>query len=500
MQLRSKTRKLAEEDDDYGLYEPARPVVYDGLSDSSDEETPLEESYPSIEVPKEVPDELPKESEETHLEAPLSSPSEEVPPQDAFSKKSKVTSKRVLPTSKKSLVNTKSIPLPEQKTITQFAKLPPPSFSDDDAISVCTEKQKPPYQSTVFTPLPPIQTTRTSSPPEVQWLKDPPPSAPNTVPRSARVSISKTPPPFANDPLREPSLPLPSQTDVDKLNGEHHLSTALLDYLLHKGLPKTLSDNILIGSSNSLSWFQKQNQKSDQDHKSFDPDGAKLLRRKYQFYSLQPYQFFVTNCGQGHFTVAWVSFDPNKDHFFEKVYIYDSYRRSKRKSQAEKPKPNETPGLLLQELQKFLFHYCLFGTRNKNVLVKDPKLILRSAVYVDCPQQTNHYDCALFALGTLLHLLNGYLTLDLSEAFTPSDVTNLRKGLYKHLTLNAEISYAFLSSFFRRLASTPSMVEERPSDSPVPDEEKPEHENELDLPTDNMYSDKKVVYDVETPS
>ena len=255
-------------------------------------------------------------------------------------------------------------------------------------------KATPPDQSTVFTPLPPIRTTPPASPVEVQWLKDPPPFRPNPIPRSARRSIAKTPPPFANDPLRTPSLPLPDLCDIDKLNGEY----------------------------------------------------------QYQFYSLRPYQFLVTNCGRGHFTVALVSFDPSKDHVFNKVFVYDSFRRSKRKNNMEKPRANDTPGLLLQELQKFLYHYCLFGTRNKHVLIENPELILEKAVYVDCPQQQNDYDCGLFALATLLHLLCGYVDVGLHDAFTPSDVTSLRKALYGSFASNSEISYDFLCSFFPRLS------------------------------------------------
>jgi hypothetical protein len=252
---------------------------------------------------------------------------------DELSQKRKVNSKRVLPTSKKSSTdaskeNTEqinnlnvlmSVPLPQQDN-PPFAKLPTPSSSDDDEMPAPTGSQKTPEQSTVFTPLPPIRTTPPSSPAEVQWLKDPPPSAPNPVPRSVRRSIAKTPPPFANDPLRQRWIPQPSPSDIEKLNGDNHLSTVLLDYLLQKGLPSTISDNVLIGSSNSLSWFLTQNQKSDENHTGYDPEGAKLIRRKYQFYSLAPYQFFVTNCGHGHFTVAWVSFDPTKDHIFDGVY------------------------------------------------------------------------------------------------------------------------------------------------------------------------------------
>ena len=82
MQLRSKTRKLAEEDDYNGLYEEVdAPAVNDGLFADKD-------GTPSSQAPvSPAPVEL----------------SNEVPNNELQKKNSKVNSKRVLPTSKKSL-------------------------------------------------------------------------------------------------------------------------------------------------------------------------------------------------------------------------------------------------------------------------------------------------------------------------------------------------------------------------------------------------------------
>ena len=155
----------------------------------------------------------------------------------------------------------------------------------------------------------------------------------------------------------------------------------------------------------------------------------------------------------------------------------------------EKPKKNETTGQLLQELQKFLHHYCLFGTRHKHTLAENTDLIIQRAVYVDCPQQTNLHDCGLFALGTLLHLLHGYCTLDLGDAFKPSHITSLRMGLYEKLTSKSEISYEFLSSFFPRL-----------SNSVLAPLEETQTQNELDKPVSVQpnHTVKTLVYDVES--
>jgi hypothetical protein len=278
----------------------------------------------------------------------------------------------------------------------------------------------------------------------VQWLKDPPPSVPNPIPRSARRSVPKTAPPFAHDPLRGPTLHLPDRDVVEKLNGRHFLSTALLDYVLQKALPKNIPENIIIGSSNSLSWFQSMNQKSEIGHSDYDPEGAIILRRKYQFYCHHGYEFIAANCGAGHFSVARVSFDINFDDIFGSITVYDSNRRSSRKN--VKPKPDEVVGKLLLELQKFLCNYCFFGTRGQEILKSRPNLALEKASFAICPQQQNGYDCGLFSLGALLHLVVGFV--DLQDTFSAANVTSLRRDLHRQLTSGGDISWEFVSSFF----------------------------------------------------
>jgi hypothetical protein len=308
------------------------------------------------------------------------------------------------------VVHLQKVP-PSQKEDQSQPEPQPPIKSD---VTIEPKKQQP-------LPSSPPSTSNASSP--VQWLKDPPPSVPNPVPRSARRSVPKTAPPFAHDPLRGPTLQLPNRDDIEKLNGRHFLSTALLDYVLQKALPKNIPENIIIGSSNALSWFEGTNQKSEIGHFDYDPEGAKILRRKYQFYCHHGYQFFAANCGGGHFSVARVSFDVNQDDIFSDITIYDSNRRSNRKN--TKPKPDEVVGKLLLELQKFLCNYCFFGTKGQEILTSRPHLALEKATFANCPQQQNGYDCGLFSLGALLHLVVGFV--DLQDAFSAANVTSLRR-------------------------------------------------------------------------
>ena len=309
-----------------------------------------------------------------------------------------------------------------------MAKLPSPASPSKDEFS-----------NTIAT-LPPLLTTPSSP---VELLKVFPSSVPVPTFYSRTRPASNSPPPFANDPVRGPTLSVPP-ADIQKLNGNEHLSTTLLDYIIQRGMPKTLPDDVLIGSSNALRWFQSMNEKSDKDHNGYDPKGAKLLREKYQFYSLQGYQFLTANCGGGHFSVAWVTFDIKNEKIIGNLWLYDFIRRSTRTT--NKLKEDSILAMLLLELQKFLSLYCFFGTKGNKVLTSDPKLILTLATHVNCPQQQNGWDCALFALGTMLHLLDGHLAVD--DAFRPEHVTRLRVALYKRLTSNTEITWEFLCSFF----------------------------------------------------
>jgi hypothetical protein len=340
------------------------------------------------------------------------------------------------------------IPLPPKKSIPSVAKMPSPtsSFSEDEGpIADVNEPLLSTEEMASLAALPPLGSTGDLSP--VQWLKDPPPSVPNSIPRISRRSTSNSPAPFANDPLRGPILPPPPRDEIEKLNGNHFLCTSLLDYLLQCGLPTNLPDNVLIGSSNSLSWFESMNEKSDQNTSTYDADGAVILRRKYQFYSLRGYDFLAANCGAGHFSVVWVTFSLENEDMFGKVLVYDSLRRSLRNN--DPPKKGEVLGRLLLHLQKFLSLYCFAGTKFTKLLSSTPDLKLNKAKHVPCPQQTNGFDCGLFALGTLLHLVDG--CLDVDGAFGPQHVSNLRAGLYNRLTTNTDVTWEFLSSFFPRL-------------------------------------------------
>jgi hypothetical protein len=143
--------------------------------------------------------------------------------------------------------------------------------------------------------------------------------APLPTTRSKRRSSAKGPASIANDPVRTAAAAaaVRLEPELEQLKGENF--ARLIDYIIHYGMPKTLQDNVLIGTSNSLSWFQEMSKQFDDKSKSYDPHNAQVLRTGYQPYSLQGYHFLAVNSGRGHFSVVSVNFDKKNDNMFDRV-------------------------------------------------------------------------------------------------------------------------------------------------------------------------------------
>ena len=228
---------------------------------------------------------------------------------------------------------------------------------------------------------------------------------------------------FADDPTRGPSLSV-SKSHLQALAGPNFLSTVLIDYLLQHALKERITSDLLIGTSNTMTFFETMNQ--NQPTNQTDSRSIGRRRRKYITYSFNRYRFLAANCTNGHFIVIHVSFDLRQPNVFEKVYVYDSIRRTSRK----KIFLNKcSPGAqLLRQFQLFLARYCADANGK---LLKDPDFILQHAVQANCPLQENGYDCGLFAVGVLLHLAYGEEVLE--TTFTQQNISQFRLGLHSQL-------------------------------------------------------------------
>jgi hypothetical protein len=146
--------------------------------------------------------------------------------------------------------------------------------------------------------------------------KDPPPA----ITPSQVMKRNERPIPFANDPIRGPVLTI-SKEDIDALSSrDKDLTTALIDYLLQCAIPQdTIPPSTLIGSSNSLSYFEMMNKKAVNSTDLADVQATTILRDKYQMYGLCPHHFIAANCSHKHFYVITVLFPRRKTQKCEKL-------------------------------------------------------------------------------------------------------------------------------------------------------------------------------------
>jgi MULE transposase domain/Ulp1 protease family, C-terminal catalytic domain/SWIM zinc finger len=109
------------------------------------------------------------------------------------------------------------------------------------------------------------------------------------------------------------------------------------------------------------------------------------------------------------------------------------------------------------EFQAFLAKYCFFDQAYNDKLFNDPRYILQHAVYADCPQQNNDYDCGLFATAVVLHISHGVPIVE--DVFTQEHITNCRCGLFTQLSKSTgptgpTLTPHFVPSFFPQLSSS----------------------------------------------
>jgi hypothetical protein len=258
--------------------------------------------------------------------------------------------------------------------------------------------------------------------------------------------------PFADDPFRGAPLPRPSAEHIDDLNSRRFLKTSLIDFILRHVLPEDLPCDILIGSSNSFRYFETYNNKNtvqQSNPTSGDNYNTELIQSKYQVYSQRRYRYIAAICDSNHFFVISLVFDLEADEnpIYE-VRVYDSNHKIRRTR--DQPARSSSHGRYLLAFQKFMSKFVAFSTKHSQLLLKDKTLILRDARYVDCPQQENGHDCGVFALATLLHLVDGHENMH--DAFRQDDITKLRHDLHNSLSKGQNINWDTLRNAFPTLS------------------------------------------------
>jgi hypothetical protein len=177
----------------------------------------------------------------------------------------------------------------------------------------------------------------------------------------------------------------------------------MTDYFLKRCLPDTLPKNVLVTSSNADHIMDRYLGKLSSSDKSA-MKSVHNVRNKYAHYGWMEYQVISSLCVAGHFFVVSLTFDINRDQVFKDVQVYDSLYITT-ESRVSVVQPGSRCAKFLIKLQKFLSAFVFNESPNNQLLMKDQDLILRNASYAPCPHQTNGYDCGLFGMISVLHLV-----------------------------------------------------------------------------------------------
>ncbi|KAI2505724.1 hypothetical protein MHU86_8686 [Fragilaria crotonensis] len=111
--------------------------------------------------------------------------------------------------------------------------------------------------------------------------------------------------------------------------------------------------------------------------------------------------------------------DPVPREFITNLTIYDSLQRRTRQI-------NPDVATIVKEVNYFVRFYILQEEEHEHLRLTDEALFKR-VEYGECPRQFNGFDCGLFAVGIVLHLVEGKVIT--METFTQQDITGLRAKL-----------------------------------------------------------------------
>ena len=139
----------------------------------------------------------------------------------------------------------------------------------------------------------------------------------------------------------------------------------------------------------------------------------------------------------GHFFVACFDFCVHHPDFFVAITIYDSLERKGTRIRSK--------DFAADIVKKINFFFNTFILHNFKVSLRQSDTdLLRLAQYEGCPRQLNGHDCGIFAVVTVLHLVE---RIELTPtSFTQADVTKARSLLAK--TLRSDV-FLLRSSLFR---------------------------------------------------
>ena len=228
----------------------------------------------------------------------------------------------------------------------------------------------------------------------------------------------------------------PSSEDTSVLSTNAWLSTLLLDCILQRSVPpqEFISTNVShIGSLGTYEYFKSCNDLINDNPEVVEDEttkGRKLARSrnvarirqqmKACFGSPRTLNRLLIPIVLGdHFFVLCLDCSISTPEFINDMTFYDSLVRRTRQV-------NPDVLRIVKVVNFFIHNFLLHEKKHAHLRDSDAALIGR-VHYCDCPMQKNGFDCGLFAVGVVLHLIEG---IDVTrETFRQQDVTTLRSRL-----------------------------------------------------------------------
>jgi hypothetical protein len=115
------------------------------------------------------------------------------------------------------------------------------------------------------------------------------------------------------------------------------LSTRLVDVILHQTMKQSLPENVLIGTSLCMTYFDVMT------NKTFKQDKLDTIRQKYLPFSADRFHFLAAACFNSHFFVIHVTFNGGTLDIFENVTVYDSMRGASTNNEVNSNTEASTP-------------------------------------------------------------------------------------------------------------------------------------------------------------
>jgi MULE transposase domain/Ulp1 protease family, C-terminal catalytic domain len=225
---------------------------------------------------------------------------------------------------------------------------------------------------------------------------------------------------FLDEPMWSAPVEL-AECQFASLKGEGWLTTTFTNYLIQRCLPQDLSETLLIPSSDANTYMVQMLSKLTRTTSKASLS-VRQIRKKYGHYCLAESDVILPVCLTGHFFLVCLNFDIESKPTFTNVRVYDSLRLPK-----DKVSDSARSSSFLRTFQAFMANFVFDEHDNNTALLEDKDLLVKSAIYGDCPQQKNDYDCGLFGVVSLMFLVNNIKLT--KSSFNQAQISKLRTML-----------------------------------------------------------------------